>query len=123
MVLYCTAGVWREVCISGVDLSGGYMGWWCGCCGFQRQLRFNAPPPGVYMVTVLLMSDFWIGCEKRITLKLKVGKRTRADREGRAANAPGSAAAAAAMSDAGSDSDLDDEYADDGGEVRRVARV
>ena len=36
------------------------------------QLRFTAPPPGQYVITVVLMSDFWIGCEKRVMLKLKV---------------------------------------------------
>lgn len=34
--------------------------------------KFQAPAEGVYSLTVILMSDVWIGCDKRIPLKLKV---------------------------------------------------
>lgn len=40
--------------------------------------KFAAPGEGVYNLTVLLMSDVWIGCDKRIPMKLKIFKRSRA---------------------------------------------
>ncbi|CAI5992862.1 unnamed protein product [Closterium sp. NIES-64] len=44
--------------------------------------KFQSPAEGVYALTVMVMSDVWIGCDKNVPLKIKVGKRTRAGTRG-----------------------------------------
>ncbi|CAI5955783.1 unnamed protein product [Closterium sp. NIES-65] len=34
--------------------------------------KFQAPAEGVYALTVMVMSDVWIGCDKKVPLKIKV---------------------------------------------------
>eukprot|EP00850_Spirogloea_muscicola_P010516 SM000062S19902 [mRNA] locus=s62:205349:209388:- [translate_table: standard] len=40
--------------------------------------KFQAPEEGLYTLTVFCLSDFWLGCDKKVSIKLKVGKRSRA---------------------------------------------
>eukprot|EP00239_Pterosperma_sp_CCMP1384_P002002 CAMPEP_0197852036 /NCGR_PEP_ID=MMETSP1438-20131217/19509_1 /TAXON_ID=1461541 /ORGANISM="Pterosperma sp., Strain CCMP1384" /LENGTH=695 /DNA_ID=CAMNT_0043465875 /DNA_START=61 /DNA_END=2148 /DNA_ORIENTATION=- len=50
----------------------------------QIKLTFRAPPHGIYNLQLVLMSDYWIGCDKRVQLKLKVvkgAKMTKAEKE------------------------------------------
>ena len=43
--------------------------------GWQRvSLKFHAPAAGVYQLQVICMSDYWVGCDARVSLKLKVLK-------------------------------------------------
>ncbi|CAI5972947.1 unnamed protein product [Closterium sp. NIES-65] len=44
--------------------------------------KFQSPAEGVYGLTVMVMSDVWIRCDKKVPLKVKVGKRTRAGTRG-----------------------------------------
>lgn len=44
-------------------------------------IRFQAPQAATYNFQAVLMSDFWIGCDRKVNIKLKVGKRSRSDRE------------------------------------------
>lgn len=41
-------------------------------------LKFQAPAEGNYNLTAFCLSDTWIGCDKKLNIKLKVGKRSRA---------------------------------------------
>lgn len=52
-------------------------------------LRFKAPPAGVHLLQVMVVSDYWIGCDRRVTLKLKVGKSARQERAASAAAGTG----------------------------------
>ena len=35
--------------------------------------KFQAPEEGAYSLSTLVFSDCWIGCDKKLPLKLKVG--------------------------------------------------
>lgn len=39
--------------------------------------KFQAPAEGIYSLTVHCLSDTWIGCDKKVALKVKVAKRSR----------------------------------------------
>ncbi|CAI7785828.1 unnamed protein product [Closterium sp. NIES-53] len=68
--------------------------------------KFQAPAEGVYALTVMVMSDVWIGCDKKVPLKIKVGKRTRA----------GTRVAAVVPSEGAGDSDEEGEEEEGEGE-------
>eukprot|EP00249_Psilotum_nudum_P018900 c27009_g1_i1 orf=148-2214(+) len=40
-------------------------------------VKFQAPAEGTYNLTAFCLSDTWIGCDKKVAIKLKVGKRSR----------------------------------------------
>ena len=43
--------------------------------GWHRvSLKFHAPAAGVHQMQVICMSDYWVGCDARVSLKLKVLK-------------------------------------------------
>ncbi|KAI3797615.1 hypothetical protein L1987_32875 [Smallanthus sonchifolius] len=44
--------------------------------------RFLAPEEGTYNLTLYCLSDSWLGCDTKMSLKLKVLKRTRAESRG-----------------------------------------
>nr|GEV29151.1 DnaJ protein ERDJ2A-like [Tanacetum cinerariifolium] len=44
--------------------------------------RFLAPEEGTYNLTLYCMSDSWLGCDTKMSIKLKVWKRTRAGTRG-----------------------------------------
>ncbi len=37
----------------------------------QFSLKFRAPPAGAYQLQVMCVSDYWIGCDAKLPLKLK----------------------------------------------------
>lgn len=41
-------------------------------------VKFQAPVEGNYNLTAFCLSDTWIGCDKKMSVKLKVGKKSRA---------------------------------------------
>jgi hypothetical protein len=45
--------------------------------GKQFQLKFNVPTAGTYSLSVLLISDYWIGADAKWATKVKVLKRTK----------------------------------------------
>lgn len=48
-------------------------------CGSRLVIvKFQAPLEGNYNLTAFCLSDTWIGCDKKMNVKLKVGKRSRA---------------------------------------------
>ncbi|KAK9831724.1 hypothetical protein WJX74_007311 [Apatococcus lobatus] len=47
------------------------------------ELKFPAVATGKFDLTLLIMSDCWVGADKQIPLKLRVTEQTRAEREGR----------------------------------------
>lgn len=91
--------------------------------GQTFELKFYAPlTAGKYDLQLLCMPDAWLGCDRAISIKLKVEQRTRADREGRGRRAAllqrteesdayiqGSSAGSAVESDAGQDDDEEDQ--------------
>ncbi|CAI7860166.1 unnamed protein product [Closterium sp. NIES-54] len=42
-------------------------------CDKKVPLKIKAPAEGVYALTVMVMSDVWIGCDKKVPLKIKNG--------------------------------------------------
>ncbi|KAJ7568230.1 hypothetical protein O6H91_01G024300 [Diphasiastrum complanatum] len=40
-------------------------------------VKFQAPSEGIYNLTAFCLSDTWIGCDKKLNIKFKVGKKTR----------------------------------------------
>lgn len=51
------------------------------CQSFK--LPFRVPPAGTYNLQLLCMSDHWLGCDRRVALKLKAGKLHKAEMERR----------------------------------------
>lgn len=47
------------------------------------KLPFRVPPAGTYNLQVLCMSDHWLGCDRRVAVKLKVAKLQKAELERR----------------------------------------
>ena len=48
-------------------------------------LKFRVPPAGSYTLHEACVSDYWLGCDRRVTLKLKVARLARAEQERRMA--------------------------------------
>lgn len=47
------------------------------------KLPFRVPPAGTYSLQVLCMSDHWLGCDRRVAVKLRAGKLHKAEMERR----------------------------------------
>jgi translocation protein SEC63 len=87
--------------------------------GAQVDVRFEAPKADKYNLTVMLVTDAWVGCDRSVPARLRVVEASRAELEGRArrgggkggggccggahAAAPAAAAAAAATAKAPTD--------------------
>ena len=52
--------------------------------GQRVEFKFVAPASGKHDLTLFVMPDSWIGCDRVVQLKLKTVEMTRAEREGRA---------------------------------------
>ena len=63
--------------------------------GHVAELKFNVPSAGAYALSVMVLSDYWIGADARYAVKIKVGRRTPELLEKRAAAAAGKTKAAA----------------------------
>ena len=63
--------------------------------GHVAELKFNVPNAGAYALSVMVLSDYWIGADARYAVKIKVGRRTPELLEKRAAAAAGKTKAAA----------------------------
>ena len=61
--------------------------------GHVAELKFNVPSAGAYALSVMVLSDYWIGADARYPVKIKVGRRTPELLEKRAAAAAGKTAA------------------------------
>ena len=61
--------------------------------GHVAELKFNVPSAGAYALSVMVLSDYWIGVDARYSVKIKVGRRTPELLEKRAAAAAGKTAA------------------------------
>ena len=61
--------------------------------GHVAELKFNIPSAGAYALSVMVLSDYWIGVDARYSVKIKVGRRTPELLEKRAAAAAGKTAA------------------------------
>ena len=61
--------------------------------GHVAELKFNVPSAGAYALSVMVLSDYWIGADARYPVKIKVGRRTPELLEKRAAAAAGKPAA------------------------------
>jgi translocation protein SEC63 len=57
--------------------------------GHVAELKFNVPSAGAYALSVMVLSDYWIGADARYAVKIKVGRRTPELLEKRAAAAAG----------------------------------
>ena len=57
--------------------------------GHVAELKFNVPSAGAYALSVMVLSDYWIGADARYPVKIKVGRRTPELLEKRAAAAAG----------------------------------
>uniref|UniRef100_A0A0C9RWF7 TSA: Wollemia nobilis Ref_Wollemi_Transcript_8918_2488 transcribed RNA sequence n=1 Tax=Wollemia nobilis TaxID=56998 RepID=A0A0C9RWF7_9CONI len=52
-------------------------------CGSRLvMVKFQAPAESTYNLTAYCLSDSWIGCDKKVSVKLKVAKRSRAGTRG-----------------------------------------
>ena len=61
--------------------------------GHVAELKFNVPSAGAYALSVMVLSDYWIGADARYPVKIKVGRRTPELLEKRAAAAAAKTAA------------------------------
>ena len=61
--------------------------------GHVAELKFNVPSAGAYALSVMVLSDYWIGVDARYSVKIKVGRRTPELLEKRAAAAAAKTAA------------------------------
>jgi translocation protein SEC63 len=55
--------------------------------GHVSQLKFTVPSAGTYSLSVVIVSDYWIGADAKYPVKIKVGRRTPELLESRAAAA------------------------------------
>ena len=52
----------------------GHAGETAAAGALSVDLKFRAPPAGLHLLQVIAMSDFWLGCDRIVPLRLRVGR-------------------------------------------------
>ncbi|EIE19320.1 hypothetical protein COCSUDRAFT_48909 [Coccomyxa subellipsoidea C-169] len=76
------------------------------------EVKFRAPKPGKYDLTLFCVSDSWAGCDRSVAFKLRVAEQTRAEKEGRGGKGKSDARGEHASGDEAARDDNADERGD-----------